>query len=91
LARGSLRPGARTLRVEKFKMWRESEGNPLKFGFTVRSVDPQAKTIKGYTFVVLKPEKGCQEPAASFPQTLLENGRPTLFQRGRLLTLTDLG
>jgi tetratricopeptide (TPR) repeat protein len=71
-----------SLSVKKLKIWREPESGSVKFQFRLTNAEPHGRRIKGYTFVVLKPEKGSQEPLRCCPSTPLKHGRPTLFERG---------
>lgn len=73
---------AQRVAVEKFEIWQAEHGDSLKFRFTLKNIDPQQRKVKGYTFVVLKPEKGSQEPVIAYPQTLMKDGKPAVFKKG---------
>ena len=78
---------AQRLAVEEFEIWQEERGDSLKFQFTLKNIDPQHGKVKGYTFVVLKPEKGSQEPFRVSPWASLEDGRPALFKKGQYFSI----
>jgi len=78
---------AQRLAVEKFEIWQEERGDSLKFQFTLKNTDPQHRKVKGYTFVVLKPEKGSQEPVIAYPQTPLKHGKPAVFKKGKYFSI----
>ena len=83
------KPGStESLSVEKLEIWREGQSDSVKFQFSIRNIDPEGRRIKGYTFVIFKPEKGSQEPLRAFPWTPLKDGRPTLFKRGQYFSIT---
>lgn len=73
--------------IEKLEIRQEGESDSVRFKFSLKNIDPQGRRIKGYTFVVLKPEKGSQEPLMVSPWTSLKNGRPTLFRRGQYFSI----
>jgi len=87
--------------VEEFEIRRDRVGNVLKFQFHLKNIAPDGRRIAGYTFIVLRPEKGSQEPLRAHPWTPLKDGRPTLFKRGQYFsvarfkvvrgTLSDVG
>jgi hypothetical protein len=79
---------AQSVAVEKFKIWQEEYGNLLKFQFRLRNIDPQNKKVKGYTFVVLKPEKGSKESGIAYPQTPLKDGKPEVFKNGDYFSIS---
>ena len=76
-----------SLMVEKLKIWREPESDSVKLQLRLRNVDPHGRRIKGYIFVVLKPEIGSQEPLRSFPSTRLKDGRPKQFKKGAFFSI----
>lgn len=78
---------AQRVAVEKFETWQEEHGDSLKFQFTLKNIDPQHRKVKGYIFVVLKPEKGSQEPVIAYPQTLLKDGKPAVFKKGEYFSI----
>ena len=80
---------AQRLVVEEFEIWQEEYGDSLKFQFTLKNTDPQHRKVKGYIFVVLKPEKGSQEPVIAYPQTLLEDGKPAVFKKGEYFSIAQ--
>jgi len=79
---------AQRLAVEEFEMWQDEHGDSLKFQFALKNTDPQHRKVKGYIFVVLKPEKGSQEPAIAYPQTPLKDGKPAVFQKGEYFSIS---
>jgi hypothetical protein len=79
---------AKSVAVDKFKIWQEEFGNLLKFQFRLRNIDPQNKKVKGYIFVVLKPEKGSKESGTAYPQTPMKDGKPEVFKNGDYFSIS---
>ncbi|NVM56865.1 MAG: hypothetical protein HWN51_01920, partial [Desulfobacterales bacterium] len=75
------------LSIEKLEIWRDPETFSVTFQFGLKNIHPEGKRIKGYTFIVLKPEEGSQEPLRSSPWTPLKDGKPTLFKRGQYFSI----
>ena len=75
------------LLVENLEIWREVEARSVKFRFSLKNVGVPGSKIRGYTFVVFKPEEGSQEPARGSPWTPLKDGRPTIFKRGQYFSI----
>jgi len=78
---------AQRVAVEKFEIWQVEHGDSLKFRFTLKNIDPRHRKIKGYTFVVLKPETGSQEPVIAYPQTAMKDGKPAVFEKGKYFSI----
>jgi hypothetical protein len=78
---------AQRVAVEKFEIWQTEHGDSLKFQFTLKNIDPQHRKVKGYTFVVLRPEKGSQEPMIAYPQTPMKDGKPARFEKGEYFSI----
>lgn len=76
-----------SLLIEKFQIWKDAESDSVRFKFSLTNIDPHGRRIKGYTFVVLKPEKGFREPFRVSPWTSLEDGRPALFKKGQYFSI----
>lgn len=76
-----------SLSVEKLKLWKEVENAVLKFQFNLKNSNPNGTKIKGYTFVVLKPEQGSPERLRSSPWTPLKEGNPTVYKRGQYFSI----
>jgi hypothetical protein len=76
------------LAVEKLKIWQEAQSGSVKFQFNLRNMSPQGTKIRGYTFIVLKPEGGGQEPLRVSPWTpLKEDGSPAMIKRGQYFSI----
>lgn len=74
--------------VTNLEIWREPGTNAFKFQFSLKNVDRERSSrVAGYTFVVLKPEKGSQEPIRAFPWSPLKDGRPAIFKRGQYFSI----
>lgn len=71
--------------VEKFEIWREPKNNSMAFNLKLRNID--GRRIEGYTFVVLKPEKGSQEPFRSWPETSFKDAKPMFFKKGKFFSI----
>jgi hypothetical protein len=77
-----------SLSVGKLKIWQEAQSGSVKFQFSLRNVSPQGTKIRGYTFIVLKPEDGGQEPLRVSPWTpLKEDGSPAIIKRGQYFSI----
>ncbi|OEU45480.1 MAG: hypothetical protein BBJ60_06495 [Desulfobacterales bacterium S7086C20] len=72
-----------TVLVQEFEIQTVNHGTSLRFKFKLENIDPQAKKITGYTFVVLEPAKGSKEPTRISPWSPLKDGRPTKIRRGQ--------
>jgi len=72
-----------TVLVQEFEIQTANHGTSLRFKFKLENIDPQAKKITGYTFVVLEPAKGSKEPTRISPWSPLKDGRPTKIRRGQ--------
>jgi hypothetical protein len=78
---------AKSVAVEKFEIWQAEQGDSLKFRFTLKNIDQRHRKVKGYTFVVLKPETGSQEPVIAYPQTPMKDGKPAVFDKGEYFSI----
>ena len=76
-----------SLLIKKLQIWQDAESDSVRFKFSLTNIDPHGRRIKGYTFVVLKPEKGSQEPFRVSPWASLEDGRPALFKKGQYFSI----
>jgi len=76
-----------SLLIKKLQIWQDAESDSVRFKFSLTNIDPHGRRIKGYTFIVLKPEKGSQEPFRVSPWTSLEDGRPTPFKKGQYFSI----
>jgi hypothetical protein len=74
--------------VEKLRIRPVVEGHFLEYEFVVKNTDPQGRTIKGYAFVVLRPEEGSGEWPAVSPSTPLKDGRPVIFKKGQYFSIS---
>ncbi len=76
-----------SLLVEKLQVWPEARDDSVRFQFHLKNIDPLGRKIKGYAFVVFKPEQGSQEPLRASPWTPLKDGRPTIYKRGQYFSI----
>lgn len=76
-----------SLLVEKLQVWPEAGKHAVKFQFDLKNIDPVGKKVRGYAFVVFKPEEGSQEPLRASPWTPLKDGRPTIYKRGQFFSI----
>jgi hypothetical protein len=73
--------------VEKLEIERKGEKALFDYRFIVKKVGQDAR-VKGYTFLVLQPEEGSEEPPLVRPLVPLENGRPASFEKGQFFSIT---
>ena len=73
--------------VEKLEIRHMVEGHLWEYQFIVKNIDPQGSKLKGYTFIVLEPQEGSEEPPAVSPFTPLKAGRPTIFKKGQYFSI----
>jgi len=78
---------AEDLLVERLEIWKQEGHKAIKFQFSLKNVGAAGKKIKGYTFVVLKPEEGSQELSRGSPWTPLKDGKPTIYKRGQFFSI----
>jgi len=76
-----------SLLVENLQVWPKAEDYSVKFQFDLKNMDPMGRKVKGYAFVVFKPEEGSQEPLRASPWTPLEDGKPTIYKRGQYFSI----
>jgi hypothetical protein len=74
--------------VDKLEVWQAVESHLLEFQFIVKNIDPKGGKIKGYTFVVLEPKEGSEEPLAVFPLTPLKDGKPAVAKKGQYFSIS---
>jgi hypothetical protein len=75
------------LLVQNLEIWKQVEKPSIRFQFSLKNVGATGKKIRGYTFVVLKPEEGSQEQPRGSPWTPLKDGRPSIFKRGQFFSI----
>jgi hypothetical protein len=73
--------------VEKLEISQEAGGHLLEYRFVLTNIDPQGNRVKGYTFVVLEPEEGSEQPPVVSPSVPLEHGRPAVFKKGKYFSI----
>ena len=73
--------------VQKLQIRQPKEGGALRYEFIVRNIDPEGRRLKGYTFVVLKPDKGSKEPPVVAPSTRLKDGSPLVSKEGQYFSI----
>ena len=78
---------AEDLLVERLEIWKQTDEQSIRFQFSLKNAGDTGKKIRGYTFIVLKPEKGSQEPSRGSPWTPLKDGLPTIFKRGQFFSI----
>ena len=74
--------------VEKLEINQGAGGHLLAYRFVLTNIDPQGNRVKGYTFVVLNPEKGSEQPSVVSPSVPLEDGKPAVFKKGKYFSIT---
>ncbi len=79
-----------SLVVENLRVWPKAEDYSVRFQFDLKNMDPQGTKIKGYAFVVFKPEQGSQDPLRASPWTPLKDGRPAIYKRGQYFSVARL-
>lgn len=77
----------RIVSIEKLQIPQPDEGGLLQYEFIVRNTDPEGSRLKGYTFVVLKPDKGSKEPPVVAPSTRLKDGNPLVSKEGQYFSI----
>ncbi|NVM20438.1 MAG: hypothetical protein HWN68_01485 [Desulfobacterales bacterium] len=65
----------------------DAENNSVKFQFGLKNADLQGNRIKGYTFMVLKPEEGSTYRVRISPWSPMEDGKPVVFKRGQYFSI----
>ncbi|MBW2108819.1 MAG: hypothetical protein JRI36_09165 [Deltaproteobacteria bacterium] len=78
---------AQDLLIENLEIWSQKDKKAIRFQFSLKNAGDPGKKIKGYTFVVLKPEASSSEPSRGSPWTPLKEGRPELYKRGQFFSI----
>lgn len=78
---------AQDLLVENLEIWSQKDKKAVRFRFSLKNAGDSGNKIKGYTFVVLKPDAGSSEPSRGSPWTPLKDGRPELYKRGQYFSI----
>jgi hypothetical protein len=73
--------------VENFTLRKNPKTNRVRYEFFLKSKQPQKKAVSGYTFVLIKPDKGDQTSWRVSPKGVLDEGRPKNFKRGQLFSI----
>ena len=71
------------VRVENFQIWAARSNTSVRYKFKLENVSPRDVTLKGYTFVALKPSAESDEPVRIAPWTPMKDGEPSLIKRGQ--------
>jgi len=59
----------------------------VRYEFFLKNKQPRKKAVSGYTFVLLKPDKGDPTSWRISPKRALHEGRPKNFKRGQLFSI----
>jgi len=73
--------------VEDLRVSFDASRQRLRIQFVIRKRDPSMESVSGRAYVVLKPEDADQNKWLSLPTVSLENGRPSVPNRGQFFSI----
>ncbi len=73
--------------VENFKLRKDPNTNRVRYEFFLKNKQPRKKAASGYTFVLIKPDKGDPTSWRISPKRALYEGKPKNFKRGQLFSI----